>query len=143
MNTRKSTLLFLVTNLIACSAGNSAFAEGWTQTSAPSNAWPCIAVSADGSKLAAVANLGTLYLSTNSGITWTAASDPLLDHASWATIAMSADGSRMLAAQQGGWIYTSTNSGANWTRHTEGPTDSWHTTAVTADGNKLFAFGQK
>jgi photosystem II stability/assembly factor-like uncharacterized protein len=143
MKAMKSTLLIFLTILVANSAVTRAFAEGWTQTGAPSNAWPCIAASADGSTLAAVAGLGTIYLSTNSGLTWRAASDPQLDHTSWMSIAVSADGSRLLAVPQGGWIYTSTNSGANWTRHTGGPTDSWHATAVSADGNKLFTFGQK
>jgi photosystem II stability/assembly factor-like uncharacterized protein len=143
MKTRNSRVLTLLAILVCASEVNSAFAEAWTQTSAPSNAWPCIAASSDGWKLAAGAGLGTIYLSTNSGVTWTTASDPQLDHASWTSIALSADGSRLLAVPGGGWIYTSTNSGVNWTRHTAGPTDSWHAAAVSADGNKLFAFGQK
>src|SRR5437588_13003260 len=47
-----------------------ALAQTWTQTSAPSARWTCVASSADGSKLVAVGDLPGIYTSTNSGATW-------------------------------------------------------------------------
>jgi hypothetical protein len=54
-------------------------AKTWTQTSAPTNYWSSIALSADGSKLVAVAGsspvftprISPIYISTNYGSTWT------------------------------------------------------------------------
>jgi hypothetical protein len=63
-------------------AAHFAFAQTWTQTSAPSNNWVSVAMSADGRRLAAVANYtggtagGGIFISTNSGATWVATSAP-------------------------------------------------------------------
>jgi len=109
-------------------------AQTWTQTSAPStNSWFSIASSADGSKLVAVSPgggiySGGIYISSNSGLTWTQTSAPFNY---WGSVASSADGNKLVAVSDNefggspGQIYVSTNSGANW--------------APTADGNKLVA----
>lgn len=85
----------------------------WAATSAPSNHWTCVASSADGTKLVAVASslsgpqdLGPIYTSTNSGATWTSNTVP---NQEWTFVACSADGNKMVAVSGRyilGLIYT-------------------------------------
>ncbi len=111
----------------------SSFANSpWTLTQSP-NPWYCIASSADGSRLAAVANGVGIFTSINSGITWSATSAIA---AQWRSIASSADGSKLVAAIFGGGVYT--NSGANWTVTGSGSAN-WISVASSADGSKLYA----
>jgi hypothetical protein len=117
-----------------------AFAQTWTQTSAPSNDWVSVADSADGSKLVAAAGLanggdGLIYISTNSGVDWMQISAPT---DSWTSVASSADGTRLVTAASGDLIYLSTNSGFAWAA-TSAPSNSWATVASSADGSKLIA----
>jgi hypothetical protein len=52
-----------------------ALAQNWVTNGAPNNIWSSIASSADGTKLVAAAGsstvIGSIYTSTNSGLTWT------------------------------------------------------------------------
>jgi hypothetical protein len=118
----------------------SAFAQTWTQTSAPSNNWASVASSADGSKLVAAAGLsyggdGLIYISTNSGVGWMPTSAPT---DSWTTVASSADGTKLVAAASGDLIYISTNSGFSWVP-TSAPSNYWTSVASSANGSKLLA----
>ena len=114
---------------------NSAFAQTWTQTSAPTNSWRCVASSADGSKLVAAVNFGGIYISTNSGVTWETTSAM---YAPWVSTASSADGTKLAAAPAYGFIYLSTNSGATW-KQSGAPLRNWVSIASSADGSKLVA----
>lgn len=81
-------------------------------------AWQSIAVSADGTKIFAIANdtspggVGTIYRSTNSGTAWTSAS-PFFQ-TGFNDVACSADGSKAIVVGNTS-VYTTTNSGASWT----------------------------
>lgn len=142
-----------VGGLVTCSSadGNKIFAEagafyasfdsGTTWTNPPSPAeLDCIATSADGTKLVA----GTiyydgLYLSTNSGLSWSATAPQNLQ---WGAVASSADGSKKVAAVYassvlysnstwfniGGPIYVSADSGATWAP-TTAPMANWQSVA--------------
>src|ERR1039458_5774895 len=135
------TLLLVVAALMAAKLSS---AQTWTQTSAPSTNWQCIASSADGTKLVALTS-SLIYFSTNSGATWQPATNVSgLSHAEWASVAGSADGNTWVAAAYGvpvtssaGGIYVSTNSGLGWV-HTStmwGPLG----VACSADGTKMVA----
>jgi len=53
-------------------AVNRAPAQTWTQaTNAPIGNWHSVASSADGNNLIAAVEFGGVYISTNSGVTWT------------------------------------------------------------------------
>src|SRR5271170_4579508 len=127
---------------------NSALAQTWTQTSAPTNLWTCVASSADGSKLAAGEGnnnfYGLIYVSTNSGLTWIQTSAP---SNYWTSIASSADGNTLYAVSayysfiNPGIVYSSTNEGTSWNSYTiQTPGDSGHNwaprIACSADGSK-------
>ena len=101
-----------------------------------------MASSADGSKLVAVATPagsfpGSIYTSTDSGVTWTSNNVPSLQE--WWSVASSADGVNLAAVVSDGGIYTSTNSGATWTLCTNAPNEYWYSIASSADGTKLVA----
>jgi hypothetical protein len=79
----------------------------WTSNSLPAGQWTSIASSADGSKLVAAAcssNInygdgnGSIYISTNSGTTWTLNATGQR----WGFVASSADGSKLVALIGGG-----------------------------------------
>ena len=67
-------------------------------TSAPNGNWQSLASSADGTTLAAAVGglngSGPIYISTNSGVTWTATSTPSKH---WTSVAASADGTTLVA----------------------------------------------
>jgi hypothetical protein len=115
----------------------------WTPTSAPSsisNYWPLVVSSADGCKLAAISQVedssenftASIYVSTNSGATWTQGNAP---NEQWNSIAISADGTKLIAGVSYDFLYfSSTNCGADWTSNNfEGLTG----VMLSADHTKL------
>jgi DNA-binding beta-propeller fold protein YncE len=118
----------------------------WSIASVPNtNNWDAMASSADGTKLVAVnfasGPAGAIYVSTNSGASWTITSAPL---GTWETVASSVDGTKLIAGGGGGYgtkvgpICTSTNSGATWITN-NAPIANWQCVASSANGNKLVA----
>jgi sugar lactone lactonase YvrE len=116
----------------------------------PNENWQSVAVSADGTFMVAVVNLlngssyGPVFVSTNSGFTWSQATNaPLFG---WQTVACSANGSNIVAASGGGFgqlqgpIYTSQDGGDTWLSN-NAPVLSWESVASSADGTKLAAAG--
>lgn len=93
-----------------------------------------MASSADGTKLVAAAYSEHIYISTNSGTTWTQTTAPATN---WTSVASSADGTKLVAANNGS-IYTSANAGALWTQ-ASAPSNSWASVASSADGARLVA----
>jgi photosystem II stability/assembly factor-like uncharacterized protein len=110
----------------------------WTARES-SREWYSITSSADGSKLAAVANNGQIYTSTDLGSSWTARES----NRYWRSITSSADGSKLAAVVSRGQIYTSTDGGVSWTARESNR--GWASITSSADGSKLAAvelFGQ-
>ncbi len=117
-------------------------AQDWKLTSAPTNWWSALACSADGTKVMAAGNPSSIYLSSDSGITWTRSGAPLTN---WVSVACSADATHIIAGASSlsgypswGIIYLSTDSGATWTRATA-PSTNWSSVASSADGTRLLA----
>lgn len=106
----------------------------WTRASvSPTGRWTGVASSADGTKLVAVVNGGSIYTSSNSGADWVPRGTPQ----NWQSVASSADGTKLVAVVNGCSIYSSSNSGADWVRR--GTPQSWRSVASSADGTKLVA----
>jgi len=89
---------------------------------------------------------GPIYVSTNSGATWSLTPAPVI---AWQTVASSVDGTHLVAAAVddgtgsylGGPIYTSPDSGQTW--QLEGaPQATWMSVASSADGGKLVGVTQ-
>jgi hypothetical protein len=94
-----------------------------------------ISGSADCTRLAATAYGGGIYLSANSGASWTASTAPT---ANWTCITSSADGYRLAAAINGGTIYTSSDAGATW-NSANAPNAAWSAIASSSDGGRIAA----
>jgi hypothetical protein len=127
----------------------------WTATGARADYWTSIACSADGTKWVAVTGahdqgtngllMGSVYSSSDSGVTWTRANAPSNN---WTSVALTADGATWVAAAgtyyndtnlvSAGGIYFSPDSGATWTR-TGAPANPWFSVACSADGSTLLA----
>jgi hypothetical protein len=124
--------------------------KDWLPASGPTNSgkkeWSAVACSADGTTLLAATtpnnasgSPGLLFVSTNSGGTWTVAN---LGSSNWTAVASSADGTRLAAAAgpdfgTGGTIHISTNSGISWSQIPVGL--AWESIVLSADGRKLAA----
>ena len=116
------------------------YGKSWTQTP-PNGNWTSIASSSDGAELVA-ANYGSgIYLSANSGASWS------LDYSTAGNcvgVASSSSGTILAAAvtNSTGYIYLSTNSGSSWEYiNGYGGTSSynWSSVALSSSGNLLLA----
>lgn len=108
----------------------------WLTANVPKTNWTGIALSADGTKMAACAR--SICTSTDSGATWTEQPGSpkflfagTLQGLFWSSIASSADGNKLVAAgDQGGstnqMIYTSADSGVTWLSTRLATFGFWH-----------------
>jgi len=69
--------------------------------------WKCVAMNGDGSKLAVAKSNGYIYLSTDSGNTWT--QQTAAGVGDWCSIAFSGDGNRLIAGQNNGHYFVRPN----------------------------------
>jgi hypothetical protein len=132
--------------LLAASTLVSAAAQGlgfWKSSNiAGTNNWSSVAASADGVKLAATSyddpnfNRGRIYVSTNTGTTWSVTSAP---SNYWYAITSSTNGDQLAAAVFGGGIYLSSDGGTSWRQSTNAPYGVWYAIASSWDGNRLIA----
>jgi len=110
----------------------------WNKTSANLQGQTSVAVSSDGSRLAAVgANTsGAMETSSDFGVTWVTNNAPT---ATRFGIAASADGTRLITAGDSNSISISTDGGATWisTNVPNAPASSWYSVASSADGKRL------
>jgi len=132
----------------------------WFQTSAPAEFWSGAACSADGKTIFAVSKqyptnsalgkstVGGVFVSTNSGVTWTQTSAQVNQ---WQAAACSADGSKVVAidaleygdSPNIGGIFLSTNSGATWTLASPPLIDQWWVVSCSPDGGKITAMSMQ
>jgi photosystem II stability/assembly factor-like uncharacterized protein len=114
--------------------------DTWTPSaSAPTLQWASMAMSGDGTKIMAVpAAPSPLYMSTDSGATWTTNAFP---GGALSGVAASANGNQWVVIQRnGGVVFVSTNIGASWASNNVGtPFFDVPSLATSADGNTLVA----
>lgn len=97
-------------------------------------------MSADGVYQAAVCNGGQMFVSSNTGATWTVQG---AEEVCWRDVAISSNGQFQVAAcgqedeESGGALYYSTNYGATWTA--SGDDRDWQSVAISADGQRVCA----
>lgn len=101
--------------------------------------WYGVASSADGVRMVAVAGGSYIYISKDSGATWTAhLTDKRRD---WAGVASSADGMKLVAGANVGHAFTSSDGGETWTEQPASCETNWCCIASSADGNTLATCG--
>lgn len=115
----------------------------WTpRMSSGSRQWTGLASSADGTKLIAVGGGNAVYISNDSGVTWSLHSPVTGSSAVWSSAASSTDGLHLAITSLSGttgYIYTSSNGGATWTQRTAAGMRNWQGIASSAGGMKLAA----
>jgi hypothetical protein len=111
---------------------------------ADTGSWQGFASSSDGTKLVTGNYNSYIYTSTDSGVTWTPRSVPIIGIGYWRGFASSADGTKLVTGNytitgEGGYIYTSTDSGVSWVKRTlpEDIVGKWLAFASSSDGTKL------
>lgn len=75
--------------------------------------WSSIDSSSDSTLLAATSTDAGVFLSRDSGLTWSKTSLPVT---SWVGVTTSANSNNLVAASYSGYVYRSTDAGATWTR---------------------------
>ncbi len=101
-----------------------------------------IATNPTGEKVVAVVDLGDIFLSSDSGTTWTNLTTGTAQSGlAWRSVAISADGQVIFAAVYGGDIYKSSDAGASWssTTLTTGHNLNWSSIAISDDAVNIFA----
>jgi len=94
-----------------------------------------ICCSANGTKVYKSVENDSVYVSHDSGGSWSSTS---LSSPSWCWLACSASGNTVAAALCGGSIFISQDSGASWTA-SSAPAKQWDSIAISAEGKKIFA----
>ena len=112
-------------------------------TSSPNTAknWHGITSSSDGTKVAAYVYNGNIWISSDSGASFTEDTS-VGSTQSWEGIAMSADGTKIAAVAHGGKIWTSNDSGGTFNTTNSFSYNfnkNWHGIAMDASGTKLVA----
>ena len=99
--------------------------------------YSAVASSLDGKNLLTANTGGLLYVSRDSGTTWTGRDSTR----NWADLGMSADGSVMMASVYNGAIYVSTDFGTNWTASASGSA-AWAGLSCSSDGMTAASIAQ-
>lgn len=119
---------------------SSDYGASWTECFTVSQYWSSIAGSSDLTTMIAVAgypdSVGQAYISTDSGLKWSAVPD--LPTASWSFTTCSSTGQYMTAAIYGGEIYYSTNYGLNWVK-SNAISDNWFGLSASTSGQDVMA----
>lgn len=120
-----------------------------SRTLSPNPSFASVASSADGTKLIVGGYVGPVYMSSDSGDTWTTLTDfDSDDKGLWYGVAVSADGSTIVAVDSygsdysGGYVHVSRDGGQTWTQQTSlgvAYRQDWLSTtaSVSADGNTI------
>ena len=114
----------------------------WVRRVSGQSSWISVACSADGTRLVAAdvgasAAGGYLYVSADSGATWTAR--VAAGQRVWQAVTSSADGTQLLAGVKQDLLYYSLDSGATWATRSSSLTRNWISLASSADGSRLLA----
>jgi photosystem II stability/assembly factor-like uncharacterized protein len=114
----------------------------WRAAALPAGPWwDCVASSSDGVKLAAASDDGSLYLSTDSGTTWTARGTWPTGDGYGFSVGISADGTELVVVDFAGLVHVSTNSGASWGSFDPPAGPSVVSACISADGSNIITVG--
>lgn len=106
-----------------------------TITNAPAQTYRSICISPNGSNIIAAVYNGYLYVSIDSGNTWSQKESIR----KWLFLKMSYDGTKIIASTEGGNLYISSNSGNSWSPLNNMGSRSWWDVAISNDGQKIYA----
>lgn len=101
--------------------------------------WYKVAVSNDGTKMAAVDTGGFIYTSDDYGANWNASTSA--GQKNWWSIDVSDDGQVIVAAAENSNIVVSNDFGTNWNLVSTLTDKRWNSVTISGDGMKIFALG--
>lgn len=103
--------------------------------------WTSAAMSGDGKTIVVGENTGRVYLSTNSGSSWSETRPAGNSNYNWQSIAMTDDGQTIIAATYGNGLYRSTNRGSTWSEiQPLGNTDgTWNSVGISDNAQTIVA----
>ena len=107
-------------------------------TAVGSGDWAATTVSGDGQVMLAGSYGGSLWLSTDAGLTWVA-QVIFGNNVNWWRGACSSDGRTLLCSVFGGGVYLSKDSGATWIKQTVLPDAEWRAAALSSNGLVMLA----
>jgi hypothetical protein len=107
----------------------------------PPRLWSGIAISSTGQYSVGVVYGGTIFTSSNYGVTWNeSASSSALGLLLWTSVCMSSDGAKCVAAVQNDYLYYSANYGITWTKATTPASPYyWTSLAMSSNGSIVYA----
>lgn len=109
-----------------------------TSTATGSGNWFDVAMSDDGSVIAATKNSGSAYLSTDSGASWNAISE--VGSGFWRGASVSTDGSTIMIGSSNDYLWYSRDSGSTWSSTSDTNGSNYYVRA-SDDGEKMVSFG--
>ncbi len=109
----------------------------WQPTSSPNVNFTTVSCSDSGAVIAACVENGYIYVSSDSGLTWTQCT--AAGSRAWRSIVVSGDGTLIAAGDTTGYIYVSINVGVSWDAKTAAGSRYWFALASSADGSRLVA----
>ena len=103
--------------------------------------WSALSCSADGSKMVAAIDYGSLYTSSNSGETWVVVDNTgVSDGRRWSALTSSANGRFIFAAMGDmGYIYSSSDYGISFLAHEDLGSQMWSAVACSIDCSHVVA----
>lgn len=139
MSSDGTTLASVGSNSVLVSNNGGVTWTWHTPDNNSSTSWSSVAISGDGTRIAAVSQGGTgrLYMSSDGGTTWVQSSAVSLS--GWQSVSMSNDGTYLVAAPAHDVIRTSSDSGSAWTTRDSSGTHAWDEVAISADGQRIVA----
>lgn len=100
--------------------------------------WNFIDSSSDGNKMIMSCGVNAVYLSKNSGMSWSPMNETSILGEHWRTSCVSSDGNILLIASYPGCMYRSTNE-ITWTKVAVDTSRNWHSIKKSEDGSKMIA----
>ena len=101
----------------------------WSDAGVSSGNIISVAMSSDGTRITAVKNGYSIYVSTNTGASWT----PIAINTGWYDVAMSSSGQYQTAVPFGNYIYVSNDYGASF-HQAPGTNGQWKAVAMSSSG---------
>jgi hypothetical protein len=102
--------------------------------------WSAVAMNDSGTVIVAAEYGGSVWISTNSGTSFTPAGTGILSTSNWTWLDTNATGTTIVATNQTATVYISTNTGASWTPKAISGASSIKNIAISAVGDKMVLF---
>jgi len=102
--------------------------------------WSSVAINDSGTVIVGGESSGSIWLSTNSGVTFTQQTNGLSTPLSWSTIDTNASGTTIVATSGTSSVYITTNSGSSWSTKTVSGSSSLRNISLSAAGDRIAVF---